>query len=490
MNGNAPSLCGGFDPDGPLPRNPAFAGVRWVVFLHVVSDLVSLVLAYLATYWIRFGSIPLFAGAGTTSYAERYLGSTDWYLLLLGVPLFVCYTALGLYEGSRRLRRTPLLWNFLLSNAFVMMLMASAFFFRKNTYHMPGFLPLVLLINAFLAPLMRHLANALVARFRRRGRLLIRVLLVGDGPLADEMQRRSDEGSLKGNRIVRRIPMPATPERARAEIAAAITPEIASVFVVDESPPPGVLAATCMAVTRANRAQIVFLPEFLALHNPFSYGDLLRGKPLVHVAPLRSVFPASRLRVAVSSALAAVALVLLSPVFLAIAVAIRLDSPGPVFFAQDRYGLGGRRFRMLKFRTMVEDAESKLAALRSRNESDGALFKLRDDPRVTRVGKFLRKTSLDELPQLVNILRGEMRFVGPRPLPCSDIEPYLDSWHGVRQLVRPGITCIWQCAGRSDIGFRDMCLLDAWYVMNRNWVLDLRILVRTAWSVVFQHGAY
>lgn len=490
MNGDAPSLCGGFDPNGPLPRNPASAGIRWVVFLHVVSDLVSLVLAYLATYWIRFDSFPLFAGVGTSAYAERYFGNTGWYLLVLGVPLFVCYTALGLYEGSRRLRRTPLLWNFLLSNAFVMMLMASAFFFRKNTYHMRGFLPLVLLLNAFLAPLMRHLANALVTRFRRRGRLLIRVLLVGDGPLADEMQRRSDKDGLKGNRIVRRIPTPATPERARAELEAAITPEIASVFIIADSPPPGVLAAMCMAVARTNRAAIVLSSEFLSLHNPFSYGDLLRGKPLVHVAPAGDVFPASRFRVAVSSVLAGVALVLLSPVFLAIAAAIKLDSPGPVFFVQNRYGLGGRRFRMFKFRTMVADAESRLAALRDRNESDGALFKLRDDPRVTRVGRFLRKTSLDELPQLFNILRGDMRFVGPRPLPCSDIEPYLNSWHGVRQLVRPGITCIWQCAGRSDLGFREMCLLDAWYVMNRGWVLDLRIFVRTVWSVLFQYGAY
>ena len=145
---------------------------------------------------------------------------------------------------------------------------------------------------------------------------------------------------------------------------------------------------------------------------------------------------------------------------------------------------------MLKFRTMVADAESRLAALRSRNETDGALFKLHDDPRVTRVGHFLRRTSLDELPQLVNIARGEMRFVGPRPLPCEDIEPYLSSWQGFRQTVPPGLTCIWQVSGRSDVGFEAMAMLDNWYALNRSWVLDIRILARTLWSVVFGAGAY
>ena len=141
-------------------------------------------------------------------------------------------------------------------------------------------------------------------------------------------------------------------------------------------------------------------------------------------------------------------------------------------------------------RGRVVGVGDNLDALRGRNESDGALFKLHDDPRVTRVGRFLRRTSLDELPQLVNILRGEMRFVGPRPLPCADIEPYLHTWHCLRQFVRPGLTCIWQCAGRSDIGFEGMSLLDGWYVLNRDWMLDIRIFARTLWTVLFQHGAY
>ena len=498
MSAPAPERAGegtgpwdGFDPAAPLPRNPAARGVALVRIAHFASDVLALVLAYALALAARFGIDPsdFEARPGYGSYASSYLENAPYYLLLLGVPLFALYAVLGLYDGHRRLHHTPLLWNLIVSNASVTLLVAAALFFRKNTWHMRGFLPLVLLLDIPCAYALRRLGNAVIARLRDRGRLLSRALLVGEGPEALALQRMADGGLLKGNRVVGRVPSPATPAAARAAIDAA-GPEIATVFVVDPAIPGAVLHELLAAAVRRNLALVVYYPAFLALHNPFASGDLLRGQPLVHYAPASASIPASRLRLAASAALAAVALAVLSPLLLAIALAIRIDSPGPAIFAQDRYGLGGRRFRMLKFRTMVADAETRLDALRGRNESDGALFKLHDDPRVTRVGRFLRRTSLDELPQLVNILRGEMRFVGPRPLPCADIEPYRHTWHDLRQLVRPGLTCIWQCAGRSDIGFEGMSLLDGWYVLNRSWMLDVRILARTLWTVLFQHGAY
>ena len=482
----------GFDPDSTLPRNPAARGAALVDLAHFVSDLLALALSYVLALAIRFGIDPsdFDSAQRLHGHAATYFDHAGWYLLVLGAPLFALYAVFGLYEGRRRLHHTPLLWNLIVSNLAVLLFVAAAMFFRKNTWHMRGFLPLVLLLDIPCAWALRRLVNAAIARFRARGRLLCRALLVGEGPEALALQRLADEGRLKGNRVVRRIPSPAGPAAARAALEAAATPEIATVFVVDPAIRPDVMHELLAAAVRRNLSLLVYDPSFLPLHNPFSYGDLLRGQPLVHYAHAGASFPASRLRVALSAALAAAALVLLSPLFLAIALAIRLDSPGPAIFAQERYGLACRRFRMFKFRTMVADAESKLDALRDRNESDGALFKLHDDPRVTRVGKFLRRTSLDELPQLINILRGEMRFVGPRPLPCADVEPYLHTWHGLRQFVRPGLTCIWQCAGRSDIGFEGMSLLDGWYVLNRSWMLDIRILVRTAWTVLFGRGAY
>ncbi len=191
---------------------------------------------------------------------------------------------------------------------------------------------------------------------------------------------------------------------------------------------------------------------------------------------------------------ALVGVLLLSPLMLAIALLIRLDSPGPVLFRQVRRGQRGRPFRMLKFRTMVADAERRLGDLESSNESaGGVLFKLRDDPRVTRLGRFLRRSSLDELPQLINVLKGEMSLVGPRPLQLRDCERLAaaDPRGYLRRLeVRPGLTGPWQVGGRSDLDYEQMLVLDCDYAANRSLGLDLRILTRTALVVLRGRGAY
>jgi lipopolysaccharide/colanic/teichoic acid biosynthesis glycosyltransferase len=190
---------------------------------------------------------------------------------------------------------------------------------------------------------------------------------------------------------------------------------------------------------------------------------------------------------------ALVGLVLLSPVLLAIALFIRLDSPGPVLFHQARRGHRGRPFRVLKFRTMVADADSRLADLETCNESaGGVLFKLRNDPRVTRLGRFLRRSSLDELPQLINVLKGEMSLVGPRPLQLRDGERLRDvdpRGYAGRLQVLPGLTGPWQVGGRSDLDYDQMVRLDVDYVSNRSLGRDLGILSKTVLVVLLRRGA-
>jgi lipopolysaccharide/colanic/teichoic acid biosynthesis glycosyltransferase len=190
---------------------------------------------------------------------------------------------------------------------------------------------------------------------------------------------------------------------------------------------------------------------------------------------------------------ASACLLLLAPAMLAIALSVRLDSPGPVLFRQWRRGYRGRPFRMLKFRTMVVDAEHRLGDLEHCNESaGGVLFKLRDDPRVTRLGRFLRRSSLDELPQLINILRGEMSLVGPRPLQLRDSERLCSvDPHGYthRLQVLPGLTGPWQVAGRSDLGYEQMVELDLDYVANRSLARDLSIIGKTFPAVLLRRGA-
>jgi exopolysaccharide biosynthesis polyprenyl glycosylphosphotransferase len=182
-------------------------------------------------------------------------------------------------------------------------------------------------------------------------------------------------------------------------------------------------------------------------------------------------------------------LLLLSPLLLAIVLAVRLSSRGPIVFRSMRRGIGQRSFACLKFRTMHTDAEHRQLDLEELNEASGALFKIRDDPRLTPVGRLLRRFSLDELPQLVNVLRGEMSLVGPRPLPERDYE-MLEDWHRKRYLVLPGITGLWQVSGRSELDFDDLVHLDFIYLERWSLALDLTILLKTIPAVIMQRGAY
>ena len=174
---------------------------------------------------------------------------------------------------------------------------------------------------------------------------------------------------------------------------------------------------------------------------------------------------------------------------LAIAVIIKLTSRGPVVFAQERYGLNKRRFRMYKFRTMVPDAEKRQAELESLNEAQGPVFKIRDDPRITRIGRILRKTSLDELPQFFNVLRGEMSLVGPRPLPKRDVSKFDHASLMRRFSVKPGLTCLWQVNGRSNTDFDHWIGLDLRYIDTWSLSLDMKTLLQTIPAVLKGSGA-
>ena len=185
----------------------------------------------------------------------------------------------------------------------------------------------------------------------------------------------------------------------------------------------------------------------------------------------------------------AVLLVVGLPLWLLIAAAIKLGSRGPVLYVDRRVGVGEREFGMLKFRTMVADAAARQGELEQANEASGALFKIRDDPRVTRVGHILRRLSLDELPQLFNVLRGDMSLVGPRPLPLRDYE-LLEDWHRARYLVLPGMTGLWQISGRSGLSFDDLVRLDFAYLENWSVWLDITIILKTIPAVISGRGAY
>jgi exopolysaccharide biosynthesis polyprenyl glycosylphosphotransferase len=216
--------------------------------------------------------------------------------------------------------------------------------------------------------------------------------------------------------------------------------------------------------------------------------DEAQGTPTVtlHVAPNDSRLLLKR---AIDLAGGALALIAFAPVMIGIAIAIKMTSRGPVFFAQDRYGLNKRLFRMYKFRTMVVGADRLQAELEDRNEMDGPVFKIRHDPRVTRLGRFLRRTSLDELPQLLHVVTGDMSLVGPRPLPVRDVARFVQASDMRRFSVRPGLTCLWQISGRSNLAFEEWIRLDLVYIDAWSLSLDVEILVRTIPAVLRGVGA-
>jgi len=182
-------------------------------------------------------------------------------------------------------------------------------------------------------------------------------------------------------------------------------------------------------------------------------------------------------------------LIVFSPLFLIIAILIKIDSKGPVFFLQKRCGMDGREFNMYKFRTMVKDAEFLKKELKS--EMDGPMFKMKNDPRVTQTGKFLRKWSLDELPQLLNVLKGDMSLVGPRPLANEEMAgDNNNTWREIRLSVKPGVTGLWQIMGRTSGKFSDWVNYDIEYVQKRSVLMDLKILIMTAITVLRNTGAY
>ncbi|MEE6306155.1 sugar transferase [Plantactinospora veratri] len=234
---------------------------------------------------------------------------------------------------------------------------------------------------------------------------------------------------------------------------------------------------------------LVLAPALTDVAGPRIHTQPVAGLPLIHVEAPEFRGARKVVKAFVDRALAATALAVALPLLAAIALAIKLDSRGPVIFRQIRVGQGGREFGVYKFRTMVVNADALLAELATKNETDGLMFKMRVDPRVTRVGRILRKWSLDELPQLANVLFGHMSLVGPRPPLPSEVARY-DGDVARRLLVKPGMTGLWQISGRSDLSWEDGIRLDLYYVENWSLAADLTILWKTFGAVVRTRGAY
>ncbi len=423
------------------------------------------------------------------------LNETAAYLL---APTWIALLALGrAYDRERVRNGTEQVKAIFEATVRMTALVALAAYATKSDVSRAFFL--IALPCGFLTLTLGRLAAiTLLRRARRRGRCLHRVLAVGNvgdiQHLLQELDRRDHHGLhvvgactfTKDPEIAAGVPVLGTPAEARraAADAAADTVAVTSSGVLGRE---GLRQLAWQL--EGSDIGLLLTPELTDVAGPRINVRPLGALSLLQVSEPKFSGASRLLKGATDRLAAALALLVLSPVLLAVAILIKLDSRGPVFFRQTRSGAAGAPFSLVKFRSMVEEAEDLLIDLTDKNESGGVLFKIRRDPRVTRIGRILRRLSLDELPQLWNVLTGEMSLVGPRPPLPSEVEMYAEDTRR-RLLVKPGLTGLWQVSGRSDLSWEESVRLDLYYVENWSLVMDLVIIVRTVGAVVAGRGAY
>ena len=492
--GAEPGPDGHARPSLPLPahrRSSSADGRDWraeAVRVVLVVDVLAASLAMVVAYVLRF----VVLGSGSLSYA---------FGILVGPPLWVA--ALGLaraYEPRFLEMGTEEFRHVLRAGTWLAMATAVTSYAAQLELSR-GYLLLAAGLGTILTLCGRLACRKSLCRSRVRGRCLHDVVVVGHEATVVDMVRQVRREQHGGLRVVGAC----VPGGASLLVEQHGVPvlgdlhevgEVVRRFAVDTVAVTGCAEMHGPSLRRlswdleGSGVDLVVAPGLVEVAGPRLHIRPLCGLPLLHVEQPELAGSRRLVKALVDRFLATAALVVSLPVLLAIAAAVRLDSPGRALYVQTRAGKGGRAFRIYKFRTMHDDADRQLAQLRSRNlHGEEILFKLPGDPRVTRVGRLLRRYSLDELPQLVNVVLGQMSLVGPRPPLPSEVDRY---GAGVerRLLVKPGLTGLWQISGRADLSWDESIRLDLRYVENWSLALDLTILWRTFAAVIRARGAY
>lgn len=341
-------------------------------------------------------------------------------------------------------------------------------------------------IGGTLVYVRHELTSWLDARAFAQAELRRRVLWVGN---REENQRLRDALTRLERAAIEEVGEFDPAAQPAAEFVRLLHEQAVNVVILNLAGIERTQASRILQACSHEGVEVVVRPGLLALPSPRVTVDQFGGEAVFFFRAQAASPRLLALKQALDYLLGALLLALLAPLLGLIALVIRLSSPGPAFYRQTRAGLNGRPFAMFKFRSMSVDAEQRQADLAARNEMRGPVFKVSDDPRVTRVGRFLRRHSLDELPQLWNVVRGEMSLVGPRPLPVEEVRRFDDDTHRRRLSVKPGLTCLWQISGRNDIAdFADWVRLDLTYIDNWSLWLDCKILLATVPVALFGRG--
>jgi exopolysaccharide biosynthesis polyprenyl glycosylphosphotransferase len=411
------------------------------------------------------------------------------------------YTSFGLYNSGRLSTLRSQVLDVVKAAAIGSAIMfAAAVFLRIQLVTLP-FILVFWVLTTVAGAASRVLLRYTLGTIRRQGRNLRQMVVVGTNSRALRFARKIEARAELGYRIVGFVDRPWVGIGAFREAGYPVVsdfegfPRFLREHVVDE-----VVIALPMESSYEQAARIAtlceqhgiivrLLSDMFNLQTAQSRAEEFAGEAFTTLyTGSREGWPHVTKRT-LDVSLSLLAMILFAPLFLTVTLIVKLSSPGPAFFAQERVGLNKRRFRLYKFRTMVADAAERQREIEHLNEAHGPVFKIKNDPRITPVGKFLRKTSIDELPQLFNVLKGDMSLVGPRPLPMRDYQGFQQDWQRRRFSVRPGITCLWQINGRSAIPFEKWMELDMEYIDHWSLELDFRILAKTIPAVIKGAGA-
>jgi exopolysaccharide biosynthesis polyprenyl glycosylphosphotransferase len=449
---------------------------RWVA----LTDIVSIAAALFVAYWVRFTHLP----------------DSNFWMLIAGTPFAVLgvYASLHLYEAFRY---TPAeeFRRIVLAVTLGMVGLVTLSFWSQGEYSR-FWLAISYGLGLVFALGSRRLWHAWIGRARAGGRLVFPTLVVGTNEEANHLVEVMERPSFG----FRAIAMVGTNRTAGGEEVAPVIGSVGDLrdLIRETGAECVFVAATAVSPEEMNHVAKAVRLEGVEVRVTATLPDVLSSR--LSVQPFGGITALSLHPVRLSGSqivakrafdliVAGVGLILATPLLLAIAAAVKLTSPGPILYRSTRVGQRGRPFTMLKFRTMRVGADLEVDRLREEMGVTNLMFKLKDDPRVSRVGKLLRKVSLDELPQLINVVRGEMSIVGPRPPLPEEVTRYVD-WQFDRLEVPPGITGLWQVSGRSDLSFDDCVRLDLFYIENWSLSYDLYILAKTIPVLLSPRGAY
>ncbi|MET0862961.1 MAG: sugar transferase [Nakamurella sp.] len=466
----------------------------------LLADTVVLILVAITMHFVRFYSM----GAGATG---------PEYLLYFGmtVTLITCWMLALKWSGSRDERIIgygSLEYRRVIQATFAVFGFGASVSYLTQLELPRSYLLVMLPLGMTALLIVRHRCRGWLHRKRRQGQYLSRMLVVGNRDTVTELIRDLRRAPQAGYQVVGVCVGPMSPASgdARDLLNVAGVPVLGGLDDVAQTAKSSgvdtvaVTSTASFGPSRVRRlsweledtdAELILAPAITNIAGPRIQTQPVAGLPLIHVDKPTYHGANKLLKRSFDVGGATLLLLLLSPVLLATAIAIRATMKGPVFFRQERVGINGEFFSMIKFRSMVVDAETQLDALRAEQRDAGntVLFKLKSDPRVTPVGRFIRRFSIDELPQLFNVIAGDMSLVGPRPPLKAEVEMYGDEARR-RLLVKPGMTGMWQISGRSDLTWDDAVYLDVYYVENWSITSDLVILWKTAKAVVSSSGAY